>query len=79
MGPLNLAYFNGYAMWTYHATPFVFGEPGYEARDVAPIENDGETLRGVAVRFPEGRPQPHAGTALLLRLGWAAAPTRLYG
>jgi hypothetical protein len=52
--PLNLAYFNGYAMWTYHATPFVFGEPGYEARDVAPIENAGETLRGVAVRFPEG-------------------------
>ena len=51
--PLNLAYFNGYAMWTYHATPFVFGEPGYEARDIAPIENDGETLRGVSVRFPE--------------------------
>jgi len=52
--PLNLAYFNGYAMWTYHATPLVFGEPGYEAHDVAPIENEGETLRGVAVRFPEG-------------------------
>ena len=52
--PLNLAYFNGYAMWTYHATPLVFGESGYEAHDVAPIENEGETLRGVAVRFPEG-------------------------
>ncbi|MCA1493238.1 hypothetical protein I6F11_20145 [Ensifer sp. NBAIM29] len=52
--PLNLAYFNGYAMWTYHATPFVFCEPGYEARDVALIEHEGETLRGVAVRFPEG-------------------------
>ncbi|MBX4875270.1 hypothetical protein HJA87_05365 [Rhizobium bangladeshense] len=51
--PLNLAYFNGYAMWTYHATPFVFGEPGFEARDVAPIEEAGELLRGVAVRFPE--------------------------
>jgi hypothetical protein len=51
--PLNLAYFNGYAMWTYHATPLVFGEPGYEARDVEPIEDAGETLRGVAVRFPE--------------------------
>ncbi|WP_179875721.1 hypothetical protein [Sinorhizobium sp. BJ1] len=51
--PLNLAYFNGYAMWTYHAAPFVFGEPGYEARDIAPIENEGGTLRGVAVRFPE--------------------------
>jgi hypothetical protein len=52
--PLNLAYFNGYAMWTYHAVPFVFGEPGYEARDIAPIEHEGATLRGVAVRFPEG-------------------------
>ncbi|MCA1407240.1 hypothetical protein I6F26_14565 [Ensifer sp. IC3342] len=51
--PLNLAYFNGYAMWTYHATPFVFGEPGYEARDVRPIDHKGEMLRGVAVRFPE--------------------------
>lgn len=51
--PLNLAYFNGYAMWTYHATPHVFGEPGYEARDVEPIEDAGEALRGVAVRFPE--------------------------
>ena len=48
--PLNLAYFNGYAMWTYHAMPFVFGEPGYEARDVAPIAHEGATLRGVAVR-----------------------------
>lgn len=51
--PLNLAYFNGYAMWTYHAAPFVFGEPGYEARDVAPITHEGATLRGVAVKFPE--------------------------
>lgn len=52
--PLNLAYFNGYAMWTYHAVPFVFGEPGYDAREIAPIAQEGTTLRGVAVRFPEG-------------------------
>lgn len=51
--PLNLAYFNGYAMWTYHAVPFVFGEPGYEARDIAPVTHEGATLRGVEVRFPE--------------------------
>ncbi|MCG5487471.1 MAG: hypothetical protein KK482_28010 [Sinorhizobium meliloti] len=51
--PLNLAYFNGYAMWTYHAAPFVFGEHGYEARDVVPIETEGERLRGIAVRFPD--------------------------
>lgn len=51
--PLNLAYFNGYAMWTYHAAPFVLGDPGYEARDVDPVESEGELLRGVAVRFPD--------------------------
>ena len=51
---LNLAYFNGYAMWTYHAAPWVLAEPGYEAREIAPIAHEGETLRGLAVRFPEG-------------------------
>lgn len=51
---LNLAYFNGYAMWTYHATPWVLTEPGYEVRDIAPIANERETLKGISVRFPEG-------------------------
>lgn len=50
--PLNLAYFNGYAMWTYHATPFVLAEPGYQAREIAPMPNDSKTSRGIAVRFP---------------------------
>jgi hypothetical protein len=35
--PLNLAYFNGYAMWTYHAVPFVLANPGYRAREIASI------------------------------------------
>lgn len=51
---LNLAYFNGYAMWIYHAVPWVLTEPGYESNEIAPIEYQGETLRGLAVRFPEG-------------------------
>src|SRR5918995_955462 len=51
---LNLAYFNGYAMWIYHAAPWVLAEPGYEARETAPIAQEGETLRGLSVRFPEG-------------------------
>jgi hypothetical protein len=50
--PLNLAYFNGYAMWTYHALPFVLAEPGYEISDAAPILQDGQRLRGLSVRFP---------------------------
>ena len=52
--PLNLAYFNGYAMWIYHAAPWVLAEPGYEAREIAPIVHEGQTLRGLAVRFPQG-------------------------
>jgi hypothetical protein len=52
--PLHLAYFNGYAMWTYHALPFVISEPGYLVTEVAPIEQDGKLLRGLAVRFPKG-------------------------
>lgn len=51
--PLDLAYFNGYAMWTYHAFPFALAEPGYEAREIEPIAQEGERLRGLAVRLPE--------------------------
>ena len=50
---LNVAYFSGYAMWIYHAAPFVLAEPGYETREIASIEHEGETLRGLAVCFPE--------------------------
>jgi hypothetical protein len=52
--PLHLAYFNGYAMWTYHALPFVLAEPGYHVTEIAPIEQDGINLRGISVRFPIG-------------------------
>ncbi|MFP3547458.1 hypothetical protein SB748_29075 [Rhizobium sp. SIMBA_035] len=51
--PLNLAYFNGYAMWTYHALPFLIGEPHYELEAIAPVLLEGRELRGLLVRFPE--------------------------
>lgn len=50
--PLHLAYFNGYAMWLYHAAPFVFAEPGFEVAEIPSLTQDGETMRGVRVRFP---------------------------
>jgi hypothetical protein len=50
--PLHLAYFNGYAMWTYHALPFILAEPGYEVVEIAPIEFEGAMLRGLEARFP---------------------------
>ena len=70
---LNLAYFNGYAMWIYHAAPWVLAEPGYEAREIAPIAHEGETLRGLAVRFPEGVHSHTPRAAFLFRQGRPAA------
>lgn len=52
--PLHLAYFNGYAMWSYHALPFVAALPGYQVTERAPVVQDGKTLRCLSVRFPEG-------------------------
>jgi hypothetical protein len=51
--PLHLAYFNGYAMWTYHAAPFVFTDPGFEVTAADAVLEDGQTLRGLGVRFPK--------------------------
>lgn len=51
---LHLAYFNGYAMWTYHALPFVLAEPDHEVSTVAPIVQDGLKLHGLSVRFADG-------------------------
>jgi hypothetical protein len=31
--PLRRAYFNGYALWTYLTTPFLFAEPGFEVAE----------------------------------------------
>lgn len=49
---LHLAYFQGYAMWTYHALPFELAGRDYELREIAPIIDDGVELRGISARFP---------------------------
>ena len=49
---MHLAYFQGYAMWTYHALPFVLAEPGYEVAEIEPILDGGVELRGIAATFP---------------------------
>jgi len=51
---LDRAYFNGYAMWTYLTTPFCFAMPGFEAREVEPWIEGGETWRVLRVTFPSG-------------------------
>jgi hypothetical protein len=48
----QLAYFNGYAMWTYYNFPFVLGERGVEIADIPPMAHAGQLLRGMRVRFP---------------------------
>jgi hypothetical protein len=49
--PLQLGYFNGYAMWTYYNLPFLLGEPGVETTEIAPIDQEGRALRGLRAQF----------------------------
>lgn len=50
--PLQFAYINGYAMWTYYNLPFVLAEPGFEVSEIPPITQDGQSLKGLRVLFP---------------------------
>jgi len=49
---LQLAYFAGYAMWTYLNTPFLLARPGVESEEIEPWDEAGETWRRLMVRFP---------------------------
>jgi hypothetical protein len=51
--PLHLAYFNGYAMWTYLTTPFFMAMPGFTVEEIAPWQEGREQWRGLRVRFPD--------------------------
>ena len=51
--PLHLAYFNGYAMWTYLTTPFFMTMPGFTVAEISPWHEGDELWRGLHVRFPD--------------------------
>jgi len=51
---LQLAYFAGYAMWTYLNTPFLFALPGVQTTEIEPWVENGEGLRRLKVKFPPG-------------------------
>jgi hypothetical protein len=51
---LQLAYFAGYAMWTYMTTPFLFALDGVAADELPPWREQGETWRRLRVTFPAG-------------------------
>jgi len=46
---LQLAYFAGYAMWTYLNTPFLFAMEGVETEEIEPWKENGETWRRLRV------------------------------
>ena len=49
---LQLAYFAGYAMWTYLTTPFLLALEGVETEEIQPWQEQGETWRRLKVTFP---------------------------
>jgi hypothetical protein len=51
--PLDRAYFNGYAMWTYLTTPFLLSMPGVAVTEIPPLNENGEVWRGLRAHFPE--------------------------
>jgi hypothetical protein len=53
---LHLLYFAGYALWGYLNQPFLFARRGFEAREIEPWEERGETWRRLAVTFPPDVP-----------------------
>ena len=50
---LQLAYFAGYAMWTYLNTPFLFALPGVKTKELESWKENGEAWRRLRVTFPE--------------------------
>jgi hypothetical protein len=49
----QLAYFAGYAMWTYFTLPFSLLSEGVQCEEIKPWIEDGETWRAVKVTFPK--------------------------
>ncbi|MFG2887890.1 hypothetical protein ACGFYV_37460 [Streptomyces sp. NPDC048297] len=51
-GPLDRAYFNGYALWAYLTTPFLLAMPGFTVAEIEPWQEGHETWRGLRATFP---------------------------
>lgn len=50
---LQLAYFAGYAMWTYLSEPYSLTFPGVQVEELGPWDEDGQAWRRLGVRYPE--------------------------
>lgn len=51
--PLQRAYFNGYALWTYLTTPFPLAMPGFTVTEIDPVDELGEERTGLQAEFPD--------------------------
>jgi len=49
---LQLAYFAGYAMWTYLTEPFSLALPGVQTEELGDWNEDGQTWRRLGVHYP---------------------------
>lgn len=49
----QLAYFAGYAMWTYLNLPFVLARPGVETEQLTDWQEKGETWHRLRINFPD--------------------------
>jgi hypothetical protein len=49
---LQLAYFTGYAMWTYLNMPFLLAHAGVASEEGTPWKENGESWRRLQIRFP---------------------------
>jgi hypothetical protein len=50
--PLQRAYFNGYALWTYLTTPFLFTLDGVSVRQIDAVQDNGQSWAGLQAEFP---------------------------
>ena len=50
---LQVAYFQGEALWTYLNTPFLYTKPGFLTEEISPIQVDGEQWRRLKITFPD--------------------------
>jgi hypothetical protein len=51
--PLQRAYFNGYALWSYLTMPFLLTLPGVRVEELAPWEEGSQRWRRLRVHFPD--------------------------
>lgn len=51
--PIQRAYFNGYALWTYLTTPFFMTMPDFTVTEIEPVTDHGERWFGLQAHFPD--------------------------